>query len=409
MKKLLLILVFAGLCFSSAEAQKKDQEQPKKKVPYTYRTCNEIASRRTEIILPQVKGFNCYKADFHTHTSYSDGVVSPAGRVDEAWYDGLDIIAITDHLENRSGERKMFKVLAPYNKNGKPRAAIPAGSVRMPKDGVDPGIKADFNAIHAEAVYRNESKGYGLLLVKGCEMARPKIGHYNALFVKDVNTIYDPDPAVSMKKAREQGALIMHNHPGWRRKTCDMTEFEQQAYAEGLIDGVEIMNGVSFYPTSMQRCVDKKLYMLGCTDIHAQTDSYRFCGVFRTMTLIFAKENTSKAIRKALEKGMTLAYSAGNIAGEAKLLQDFFKASVDCKFLGRGKKGAATYALTNTTSIAYKLKYGKYLVELPAFHTITLSVGKSKDGVDKDLVFSVANMWEAGYKNPKIVYKAMAY
>jgi hypothetical protein len=125
------------------------------------------------------------------------------------------------------------------------------------------------------------------------------------------------------------------------------------------------------------------------------------------MTFIFAKENTSKAIRKALEKGMTLAYCVGNIAGDAKLLQDFFKASVNCKFLARGKKDAAIYALTNNSSIAYKLQFGKYLVELPPFQTITLTVSKSKDGQDKDLAFHVKNMWEAGYKNPKIVYKAM--
>ena len=102
---------------------------------------------------------------------------------------------------------------------------------------------------------------------------------------------------------------------------------------------------------------------------------------------------------------MTLAYCAGNIAGEAKLLQDFFKASVSCKFLARGKKGAS-YALTNTTSIGYKLRVGKSTLELPPFQTITITVGKDKDGKEKDVVFHVANMWEVGYKNPKIVYKA---
>jgi hypothetical protein len=137
-----------------------------------------------------------------------------------------------------------------------------------------------------------------------------------------------------------------------------MTEFEVQAYGEGLIDGVEIMNGFWFYPKVIRRCIDNKLYMLGCTDIHAQTNAYRNNGIFRTMTFIFAKENTLKEVRKALEKRMTLAYSSGNIAGEAQLLQDFFKASVSYKFLSRSKKGAV-YALTNSTSIGYKLRIGK--------------------------------------------------
>ena len=115
-----------------------------------------------------------------------------------------------------------------------------------------------------------------------------------------------------------------------------------------------------------------------------------------------------KAVRKALEKRQTLAYSAGNIAGDAKLLQDFFKASVSCKFLSRGKKGAATYALTNSTSLGYKIRVGRKVFELPAFQTITISVSKDKSGNDKDVVFYVANMWEVGYKNPKIVFKASA-
>jgi hypothetical protein len=108
-----------------------------------------------------------------------------------------------------------------------------------------------------------------------------------------------------------------------------------------------------------------------------------------------------------LEKRQTLAYSAGNIAGDAKLLQDFFKASVSCKFITRSKKNTA-YALTNTTSIDYTLRVGGKIMELPAFHTIMISVRREKDGSDKDVEFYVTNMWEAGYKNPKIVYKDIA-
>ena len=131
MKKLFLIFAFAGLCISSAEAQKE--------MPAQVNICNESPVRRTEIILPQVKGFNCYKADLHVHTSYSDGAVTPAGRVNEAWYDGLDILAITDHLESHGGVKKFFKVAAPYNKNGKPTRYTPPGSTKMPKNGIDPG------------------------------------------------------------------------------------------------------------------------------------------------------------------------------------------------------------------------------------------------------------------------------
>ena len=398
MKRVFLILALAGLCFADAAAQKK--------IPETI-TFVQNAQRRTEIILPQVNGLNVYKADLHTHSIYSDAELTPEERVKEAWFDGLDIFAMTDHVEYRRHEPNMLKFLKGYT-GGEVKKAVNSNVIR--KAATEQGILADLNLPTKLAQKAAKAYGDALLIIPACEITRePKtIGPFNALFTTDNNAIYDTDPLQSLRNAKKQGALITQNHPGWSRKTCDITEFEQKAFDEKLIDGVEIMNGYWFYPKAMQRCVDWNLYMLGCTDIHNRTNHYRQNGYFRTMTLIFAKENTSKAIRKALEKGHTLAYSAGNIAGDAKLLQDFFKASVSYKFLSRGKKGAATYALTNTTSLDYKIRVGKRIYELPAFQTITISVSKNKDGQDKDITFSVTNMWEVGYKNPKIVLKATA-
>ena len=87
-----LILAVALLAFAStALAQKKND------VTQSIYT----GKHRQEIILPKVCGYNLYKADLHTHTIYSDGAVTPSLRVREAWFDGLDIIAITDHIEYR--------------------------------------------------------------------------------------------------------------------------------------------------------------------------------------------------------------------------------------------------------------------------------------------------------------------
>lgn len=395
MKKLFLICVLAGLCISSAEAQKK--------IPAQVNICNESTTRRTEIILPQVKGFNCYKADLHVHTSYSDGAVTPAGRVNEAWYDGLDILAITDHLESHSGVKRFFKVAAPYNKNGKPTRYTPPGSTQMPKSGIDPGLKIDFNAIHQEAENINKRKGYNLLLIKGCEMARNKerLGHYNALFVKDLNSIYNFDLKESFKNVKSQGGLIVHNHPGYTDNY--ETEWHAQCYNEGLIDGIEVVNGLRYYPPMVSRCIEKKLFMVGATDTHDVTDHrYTAIGSFRTMTFIFAKELTEKAIKEALLKRRSIAYSGGDLIGEEEWLEDFLNASIHCQLVKVDKKkGERTFTITNMTSMTYKLRRGKTVFVLEPFKTLTLTWGKDKKtGKFSAPRFRIDNMWAPGHKRP---------
>lgn len=402
MKKFLILFLSAALAVSTAEAQKK--------LPVVHNTLKGATNARTAIILPEIKGFKCYKADFHIHTTYSDGSVNPAGRVAEAWYDGLDIIAITDHLESHSGVRRFFKVTAPYNKNKKPRAYVPPGSTKMPKSGKDPGLKIDFNAIHKEAESANRSKGYGLLLVKGCEMARnnEKLGHYNALFVDDLNSIYNFDLKEAFKNVKKQGGLIVHNHPGNVEKY--ETNWHTDVYNSGLIDGIEVANGFRYYPQMVNRCVDRKLFMLGNTDAHALTaHNYNNKGYYRTMTLVLAKELTTEAVKEALLKRRTIAYSGGELIGEEKWLTEFLNAAVDCRLVSKksGKKGDShTYTLTNNSSITLHLRRGKTIYALEPFKTTTVSYSpNAKTGKIGKPKFTVNNMWMTDYKHPVIEVK----
>ena len=59
------------------------------------------------------------------------------------------------------------------------------------------------------------------------------------------------------RNAKAQGALVMHNHPGWTKTSLDYTEVEKAAYDEGLIDGVEVVNGMEFYPKCIERAQEK--------------------------------------------------------------------------------------------------------------------------------------------------------
>ena len=314
MKKIFLVLFITALGTFGSQAQNTE-----KSIPDVHKTNDEQRYRRTDIILPEVMGFNCYKADLHIHTIYSDGEVTPRQRVREAWYDGLDIIAITDHLEARNYEKFMLKAHAAYNPDGKTYKYHHAGSVRLMKDGTDAGIRCDFNATFNEAKGCAEKEGYPILLIKGSEISRePKEkGHFNALFLQDVNAIYNIDPKETFRNVQKQGGLVIHNHPAYRRNTTDKSEWQAEVYKEGLINGVEIVNGVNFYPKMIRRCVEENLVMIGATDAHRPTSGqYKDSGFFRTMTIIFAKENTEKAIKEALLKRRSIVYSGGELMGE---------------------------------------------------------------------------------------------
>ena len=341
---------------------------------------NEVLRR--EFVLPEVNGYKVFKADLHSHTIYSDGNVTPEYRVREAWVDGLDVLAVTEHVEYRPSEGKMYSYLKGY---------LPENmqNINMSNLVKEVGILTDLNLSNELATKAAES--YGITIIPGVEVTRTPetIGHYNALFVKDANTIYDADPAASIRKAREQGAIIMHNHPGWRRKNLQMTEFEQKVYGEGLIDGVEIMNGSEFYPSVVQRAFDKKLFMAANTDIHSTTSmDYTNQGHRRNMTFILAKDASQESLMDALKKRRTLAYSFGTLAGDEELVKDFFLACVQFETIRVDEKGRRYMRMTNNTSMDFVLNFGGNPVQLRSFTSRNVSVAKGKE-----LTFTVDNMW----------------
>ena len=370
MKKLLFALI--ALIPLTASAQKN---------PDIMVTDLRTAPQRREVTLPEtLNGYNIYKADLHIHTIYSDGHCTPDFRVQEAYYDGLDILAITDHIEYRRIEKKMMQFLKGYHdgkvmKHENDNVIKEAASER--------GILADLNFSIKEA--EKAAEKWGILIIPAGEITREpvEIGHYNALFTKDVNKIYDPDPLQSLRNARKQGALIMHNHPGWRRTSCDKTEFEKQAYAEGLIDGIEVVNGSQCYPKMVQRAQEDGLFIASSTDHHTPTtDRYLAYGQIRNMTFILAEKCTLKSIREALEARRTLAYTAGYVLGEEQLLKDFFKASVKFRVISFDEKKGWTVEYRNTTSIPFKVSRGGVIHTISPFQTLNMVLGPKSNNAN---------------------------
>ncbi|MDR3262374.1 MAG: PHP domain-containing protein, partial [Tannerella sp.] len=118
-----------------------------------------------QITIPDVNGFKALKGDFHIHTLFSDGAVMPVDRVVEAVRNGLDVIAITDHIEYR-----------PFLSKG--------GRWKL-NDEQAGNFNLWYEIAQPEADKRN------LLLIRGAEITKSTMppGHFNALFTTDNNPV----------------------------------------------------------------------------------------------------------------------------------------------------------------------------------------------------------------------------
>lgn len=392
MRKVFFSFAFA-LSALTAGAQHYYQDY---KNPEMLRHASSNDPGRKEVVLPQVNGYNVYKADLHTHTVFSDGHVLPGFRVQEAWMDGLDIMAVTEHVEYRPHEATFVDYLDEYVSKKYDKALNNVIGEKVTSE----GIMVDLNYCVRQS--QKAAEAYGITIIPGCEITRngTTVGHFNALFTTDNNTIYDPDPVKAVKNAKAQGALVLHNHPGWTRKNIDFTETEKVLYGEGLIDGVEVMNGDEFYPGIVDRTQERGLFISANSDIHTTTaKEYRLTGSIRPMTLVFAKDKSLESIKEALLADRTLALGFNTVCGEEQLLKDFFNAGVKTRVVNVDSKGRSTVMLTNCTSVTYLIKVGNSNPRyLNPFSTISI---RSAEG-GSSLEFEVLNMFSGEKEHPTV-------
>ena len=335
--------------------------------------------QRTEFIIPAIDGYTPYKADLHTHTIFSDGHLSMESRIREAWKDGIDVMAVTEHLEHRPHERDLVKYMeGGYIAKGTKAQANTFVSKNFPEKGA---IKVNLN--FPVELATKIAKDYDLTIIPGIEITRKPDGvytHLNALFTKDNNTIYDSDPMQSTRNAKAQGALIMHNHPGWLRTDMKPSKFDKAIYKEGLVDGIEIMNGVEFYPKAITRAKDMNFFVSANTDAHHPTaERYAEYGEHRNMTIIFAKDKSLESLREALEARRTLACSFGVLAGDEALLRKVAEASLTVRRMSDDAKGRKRIIVTNNSSIRWIIARNGQRTEELRPHSSQIFTAKSKD------------------------------
>lgn len=380
MKRFISTIALLAVCFLSFAQQQRQQSRHNPSM-YVYQTSNF----RTEIILPDLYGLKPIKTDLHVHSYYSDGKTAPDIRVTEGWRDGLDAIAITDHIEYRPHEKQMKDFLSDgITVKGSDNDRIPS----------------DLNC--PVSIASKAAEKMGITVIPGCEITRnpQKIGHFCLLFTKDNNLIPDKDPIKAIKNARKQGALVQFNHPGWRNVSNEFTPVAKAALKENLIDGAEVFNSKEFYPDVIDKAVSAGLYIAGNSDIHGiSADNFRYYGVFRNMTIIFARDNSLSAIREGLENKRTIAYGYGDIAGSEEMLVDFFKASVEVKVLHCDSKGAKQVQITNRSSFYYILAIPGQDIDIPLMGLSSIICTIKGDSVP----VTVCNMWSGEGKHPTVI------
>jgi 3',5'-nucleoside bisphosphate phosphatase len=296
------------------------------------------SQNRKEISFPDIPGFMTLKCDFHIHTPFSDGDVWPTERVTEAWIEGLDAIAITDHIEHR------------------PNASF---------------ISDDLNA--PWEVARKQADKYHIILIKGAEITRNMPpGHFNAIFVEDVNALVKENFMDAVEAAINQGAFVFWNHPGWRQGAPDTPYWypvHRTLLEKGWMHGIEIVNWTWYYPEAHHSALEHGLTMFGNSDIHDPASVSRDLDPnwHRPLTLVFATSRSSNGIREALDAGRTAVWYSNKLFALHQYAQPIVSQSikVNSPMVILNERQRGTLILQNTSDLELRLRPLNTMVNFP--------------------------------------------
>jgi hypothetical protein len=318
---------------------------------------------RYELQFPDLPGYVTLACDLHMHTMFSDGAVWPSVRVDEAWRQGLDAIAITDHIEYQPHKDDVpTKHERPYE--------LALGTART----------------------------HGLLLVKAAEITRDTPpGHFNALFLDTVAALDTKEFLDVIRRANEQKALVVWNHQGWKgpEQGCWL-DVHTTIYDKKWFHAMEICNGDEYYPDAHKWALEKNLTMIGATDSHDPDLRTKSTSAdHRTMTLVFAKERTLDGLKEALHAGRTVVWYKDQLIGRRELLEPFWAGCVRVGPVNQRSGDNAWVEIRNLSNADIRLErngnLGPPTLGLPAGATVLVKLGGLKGNQSPELKYTAAN------------------
>lgn len=320
------------------------------------------ANNPRKIDIPDIDGYTTLKVDFHMHTVFSDGDVSPRQRVQEAFVEGLDAIAMTDH---------------------QPAFDKPEGW--------------DYNQAYSNAL--KEAAVRDILIIRGMELShtQPAIGHLNILFINDCNAYKIPmtfgqkEAHEALVQAQAEGAWVTGNHPGWPDEDSELSQFWIDEIEAGRIQGMEVFNCYEFYPKAIDHIRKYNLAFIGASDQHRSMNfDYDIPNVMRPMTFVFAQDRSVEAIHEALKARRSVAYANNLLAGDSKWLLKLFKSSLKIeKIEDRGSN--LRVRIFNQSDIDYFLDCGRpsKQIRIPAHRYFD----EERPKIDMDIQYKVTNMF----------------
>ena len=263
-----------------------------------------------KLFFPDLDNYKTLLTDFHQHTIFSDGLVWPTIRVEEAVKDGLDAISLTDHLEYQ-----------PFSRD------IP---------------NPDRNRVYLVAKdftdRINKTVDKKLIIINGQEITRSMPpGHINAIFLDDANKLLHPNDSLKgIEEANKQNAFVFWNHPGWPAQRSDgiakLDDFHRYLIDKNLLHGIEVVNELYYSEEALDIALKNNLTIMGTSDIHGlidwlfkvpddnESENKNLPG-HRPITMVFAKSKDKKSIKEALFEGRTAVFYNEMLIGKEENLK----------------------------------------------------------------------------------------
>ena len=278
------------------------------------------------INFPNTEKYKVIVADLHTHSVFSDGAVWPNVRVEEAVRDGIDLLAITEHLEYQPhiddiphpDRNRSFDIAEDIAKNKDLTVINGAEITRM----FPPGhINAIFIEDANKLIYLDEAKiSEAKEILK--EFPEESLTNYEDLSWLEDAALASLWPVKSaLIEARNQNAFTFWNHPAWSSEEFIgqpmLREIHKEFFRDNLLHGIEVANGDGYSEEAFRIALEYGLTVLGTSDVHGLIDwDYpSSIGAHRPVTLILSESNSSDAIKSSLFSGKTVVWFKNNLIG----------------------------------------------------------------------------------------------